>query len=60
MLAYSIYKFKNKGEMSTSVYLMHTRVMAQGAVVSCLALGVAYTMIDQYLLNTEDGSNSKK
>lgn len=46
--------------MSTSVYLMHTRVMAQGAVVSCLALGVAYSLIDQYLLNKPNELNVKK
>lgn len=47
---YGIYQFKNKGEMSTSVYLMKFRVVAQSAVVLTLGAGVAYSMIDKYLL----------
>ena len=37
--------------MSTSVYLMQTRVLAQGTVVSALGLGVVYTMFNQYVLH---------
>lgn len=36
--------------MSTSVYLMKFRVVAQSAVVLTLGLGVGYSMIDQYVL----------
>ncbi|XP_070495431.1 HIG1 domain family member 1B-like [Chironomus tepperi] len=53
-LGYSAYRFKNRGSMSTSVYLMQTRVAAQGAVVSCLALGVAYTMFNNYVLHKDE------
>lgn len=45
------YKYKHRGAMSTSVFLMQLRVAAQGAVVSCLTLGLAYSMIDEYILN---------
>lgn len=45
------YKYKHRGAMSTSVFLMQLRVAAQGAVVSCLTLGLAYSMIDEYIIN---------
>jgi CTP-dependent riboflavin kinase len=54
-LGYSAYKYKNRGAMSTSVYLMQTRVVAQGTVVSCLGLGMIYTMLDNYVFNKDDG-----
>ncbi len=47
---YGAYQFKNKGEMSTSVYLMKFRVVAQAAVVVTLGVGVGYSMIDKYVL----------
>ncbi|XP_048005666.1 HIG1 domain family member 1C-like [Leguminivora glycinivorella] len=43
------YKFKTRGKMSTSVFLMQLRVAAQGTVVSCLTIGVAYTLAKQHL-----------
>ena len=42
------YKYKHRGNMSTSVFLMQLRVAAQGAVVGCLTLGLAYGMYNQY------------
>lgn len=45
------YKYKHRGNMSTSVFLMQLRVAAQGAVVSCLTLGLAYSMFDEYILH---------
>lgn len=36
--------------MSTSVYLMKFRVVAQSAVVVTLGLGVGYSMLDKYVL----------
>lgn len=47
-LAYGAYNFKNKGQMSTSVYLIHLRVGVQGAIISALAIGVGYTMYQNY------------
>lgn len=49
--AIGAYKFKRRGEMSTSVFLMQLRVAAQGTVVGCLTLGLAYKMLDEYVLN---------
>nr|BAN20486.1 conserved hypothetical protein [Riptortus pedestris] len=49
--AYGAYQFKNRGKMSTSVYLMQLRVGAQGAVVGTLTLGVAYTILRDHVFN---------
>ncbi|XP_046393494.1 HIG1 domain family member 1C-like isoform X2 [Ischnura elegans] len=48
-VSYGVYAFKNKGKMSTSVYLMQLRVGAQGAVVGALMLGVIYNMMNEYV-----------
>ncbi|BES87925.1 unnamed protein product [Nesidiocoris tenuis] len=48
--AYGAYQFKNKGKMSTSVYLMQLRVAAQGMVVGTLALGVLYNLVNTHIL----------
>lgn len=53
-VGYGAYAFKNKGKMSTSVYLMHLRVGAQGAAVASLTLGLLYTMINQHVLHKKD------
>ncbi|XP_018571055.1 HIG1 domain family member 1A, mitochondrial-like isoform X2 [Anoplophora glabripennis] len=53
-VAYGAYAFKNRGKMSTSVYLMHLRVGAQGAAVGSLTLGLIYTMVNQYILNKKN------
>ncbi|KAG5679187.1 hypothetical protein PVAND_008775 [Polypedilum vanderplanki] len=45
------YKFKQRGEMSTSVFLMQTRVAAQGTVVSCLTIGLLYNMFQKHVLH---------
>ncbi|CAH1407844.1 unnamed protein product [Nezara viridula] len=47
---FGAYQFKNRGKMSTSVYLMQLRVGAQSAVVGTLTLGVAYTLIKENIL----------
>lgn len=52
-VGYGAYMYKNKGKMSTSVYLMHLRVGAQGAAVGALTCGLAYTMIKQHLFKDE-------
>uniref|UniRef100_A0A1B0DQY2 Uncharacterized protein n=1 Tax=Phlebotomus papatasi TaxID=29031 RepID=A0A1B0DQY2_PHLPP len=43
------YKYKHRGTMSTSVFLMQLRVAAQGTVVGALTIGLAYTMAKEYL-----------
>lgn len=47
--AIGAYKFKRRGDMSTSVFLMQLRVAAQGTVVGALTLGLGYTMANEYL-----------
>ncbi|XP_071455441.1 HIG1 domain family member 1C-like isoform X2 [Hetaerina americana] len=47
---YGAYAFKNRGKMSTSVYLMQLRVGAQGAVVGALTLGIVYNLVNEYIL----------
>ncbi|ALC46378.1 CG11825 [Drosophila busckii] len=47
------YKYKNRGTMSTSVFLMQLRVAAQGTVVGCLTLGLGYQMAKEYLFDKE-------
>lgn len=49
-VGYGVYAFKNRGQMSTSVYLMHLRVGAQGAAVGTLTLGLLYTMYKEHIL----------
>ncbi|GLV33919.1 uncharacterized protein CBL_11197 [Carabus blaptoides fortunei] len=48
---YGAYKFKNRGSMSPSVFLMQLRVGAQGTVVACLTLGLAYSMCKEYVFD---------
>ena len=55
--AIGAYKFKHKGNMSTSVFLMQLRVAAQGTVVGCLTLGLGYTMAKEYLFNDKPKQN---
>lgn len=43
------YKYKRRGTMSTSVFLMQLRVAAQGTVVGALTLGLAYKMFSDYV-----------
>jgi len=48
-VGYGAYAYKNRGKMSTSVYLMQLRVGAQGCAVGALTLGLIYTMYKNYL-----------
>lgn len=54
------YKFKHRGTMSTSVFLMQLRVAAQGTVVACLTTGIVYHMAQEYLFNTPEASPKKE
>lgn len=58
-VGYGAYMFKNKGKMSTSVYLMQLRVGAQGAAVGALTLGLGYTMWKQYMARNNIAENKK-
>ncbi|XP_074025962.1 HIG1 domain family member 1A, mitochondrial isoform X2 [Leptinotarsa decemlineata] len=53
VVGYGAYAFKNRGKMSTSVYLMHLRVGAQGAAVGSLTLGLIYTMVNEHILKKD-------
>ena len=59
-VAYGIYSFKNKGAMSTSVYLMKFRVIAQSMVVVALGAGVTYSMFNDYVLPKFSKTEAKK
>jgi len=48
VLAYQAYKFKNRGKLPVSVYLIHTRVLAQGTIIGVLTLGVLHSMYKEY------------
>ena len=39
MLGWGFYRFKYRGGMSPSVFLMHLRVKAQGMIVGAITLG---------------------
>ncbi|KAL8608015.1 hypothetical protein ACOMHN_023831 [Nucella lapillus] len=39
-VSYGIWGYRNRGQMSTSVYIMHFRVIAQGMVVGAITIGI--------------------
>nr|KAG5696580.1 hypothetical protein BaRGS_030448 [Batillaria attramentaria] len=39
-VTYGIFQYRNRGNMSTSVYIMHFRVFSQGMVVGAITIGV--------------------
>ncbi|CAH4030905.1 unnamed protein product [Pieris brassicae] len=43
-VGYGAYAYKRRGAMSTSVFLMQFRVIAQGTAVGALTVGMAYTL----------------
>lgn len=53
-VAYGAYKYKTRGKMSTSVFLMQLRVGAQGLAVGTLAGGLLYTMIREHFLPPDE------
>ncbi|XP_063706921.1 HIG1 domain family member 1A, mitochondrial [Culicoides brevitarsis] len=53
-LGIGAYKYKNRGTMSTSVFLMQLRVAAQGTVVACLTAGIGYQLANEYFLKSSD------
>lgn len=48
LVGYSIYGFKNR-KVKPSVYIIQTRVAAQGLVVTCLTVGVAYNLYNKFI-----------
>jgi hypothetical protein len=47
-VGYGIYKFKHRGQMSTSVFLMQFRVIAQGTAVGALTCGMLYALYNNH------------
>ena len=57
IVAYGLYRYKNRGKLSASNYLMQLRVTAQGAVIGCLTLGVMKSLYDKFIKkDTPDSS----
>lgn len=50
IVAYRLFKLKNRGDTKMSVHLIHMRVAAQGFVVGAMTLGVVYAMYRDYVL----------
>lgn len=58
--ALGLYNYKNRGKVSTSVYLMQLRVAAQGTVVGAMCLGLIYSMATKYYFNKKPHTDSDK
>lgn len=57
-VSYGIWQYRNRGQMSTSVYIMHFRVIAQGMVVGAITIGVgtnvAVRLWERYMSSPSD------
>jgi len=60
MIGYGFYDYKNRGSMSTSVFVMQYRVKAQSVIVGALTLGVTYSVIRDYLKKRETDFSDPK
>ncbi|XP_077185050.1 HIG1 domain family member 1C [Paroedura picta] len=49
LVAYGLYKIKDRGNQKLSVHLIHMRVAAQGFVVGAITIGVLYSMYTDYV-----------
>jgi len=59
-LAYMARNFKNKApDMKISIYLIHTRMLAQGTVVGLLSVGMMYQMYHKFNHNQDDKFENK-
>lgn len=58
--AIGAYKFKSKGKMSTSVFLMQLRVAAQGTVVVALTAGLAYQLARDHIFKDKSKTDNDK
>lgn len=54
VLGIGVYKYKNRGNMSTSMFMMQLRVAAQGTVVGALTIGMIYSMLNDYVWNKKE------
>lgn len=54
VLGIGVYKYKSRGNMSTSMFLMQLRVAAQGTVVGALTVGIMYSMLNEYVWNKKE------
>ncbi|XP_064595289.1 HIG1 domain family member 1A, mitochondrial-like [Liolophura sinensis] len=50
-------KYKNRGQMTTSMYLMQLRVVAQSMVVGAMTLGVGYSLLSDYFKTSDSPKN---
>ncbi|XP_006893124.1 PREDICTED: HIG1 domain family member 1A, mitochondrial [Elephantulus edwardii] len=48
IVAYGLYKLKNRGNTKMSVHLIHMRVAAQGFVVGAMTIGMLYSMYREH------------
>ena len=48
IVAYALFKLKNRGNTKMSVHLIHVRVAAQGFVVGARTLGMGYSMHKEF------------
>ena len=59
VVAYSLYNYRKKGSnIKPSVYVIQTRVAAQGLVISILTLGLGYHMYQSYIHKNEPHVNA--
>ncbi|XP_005991472.1 HIG1 domain family member 1A, mitochondrial isoform X2 [Latimeria chalumnae] len=56
VVAYGLYKLKDRGKTKMSVHLIHMRVAAQGCVVGAMTLGVIYSMYRQFFAQDTNGT----
>jgi hypothetical protein len=54
MIGYGVYDFKNRGGMSTSVYVMQYRVKAQSVIVGAMAIGVTISVVKDLLFKKKE------
>lgn len=53
-VGFGAYKFKQRGAMSPSLFLMQLRVGAQGVAVGALTVGLIYTMVNERFFKNKD------
>ncbi len=59
VVAYSLYNYRKKSaSLKPSVYVIQTRVAAQGLVISILTLGLTYHMYQSYVHKNEPHVNA--
>jgi len=51
MIAYGVYDYRNRGSMTTSMYIMQYRVKAQSVIVGAIMVGVSYSVAKDYFFS---------